>query len=252
MVVKDPQYPIESVDNALRLILLFRDQRSIGVSEAAKELGVAASTAHRLLAMLVHHGFAVQDAADRRYLPGAQLIELGVAMLDLSDLRAAALPLMAELSARVDETVSLAMLRDETVIFVESVESNRPLRVTSLVGTRYPAHVTAAGKALLAHLPDERLSRMYAAAERDSALPPAMFRTLRRELAEVRDLGYATNHGESGDDIGAVSVPVWRGPQPTPVASLSVSMALSRFAALDVTELAGRLTDVAGRLAGYR
>jgi DNA-binding IclR family transcriptional regulator len=251
-VVKNPQYPIESVDNALRLILLFRDQRSLGVSEAAKELGVAASTAHRLLAMLVHHGFAVQDAASRRYAPGERLIDLGVAMLDLSDLRTAAWPLMAELSAKLDETISLGMLRDRTVIFVESVESNRPLRVTSLVGTTYPAHVTAAGKALLAYLPEDRLTRMYGKPGPAGALAPAAFRALKRELSEVRALGHATNRGESGDDIGALSVPVWRGSDAMPVASLSISMALTRFSLLDVTAVSSMLAEVAGRLSVAR
>src|SRR5262249_48040347 len=112
-----PQYPIESVDNALRLILLFRDRRSVRVSDAAKELGVAPSTAHRLLAMLVHHGFVAQDSETRMYTPGSSLIDLGVAMLDLSDLRTTAWPYMAELAAKVDETVSLGMLRDRIVIF---------------------------------------------------------------------------------------------------------------------------------------
>jgi DNA-binding IclR family transcriptional regulator len=247
-----PQYPIESVDNALRLILLFRDRRSVRVSDAAKELGVAASTAHRLLAMLVHRGFVAQDAETRLYTPGWSMIDLGVAMLDLSDLRTAAWPYMAEFAAKVDETVSLGMLRDRIVIFVASAESHRPLRVSSLVGTTYPANVTAAGKALLAHLPEERLAQMYGKQHSDTSLSPAGLGALKRELDEVRVLGYATNRGESGDHIGAVSVPVWRGDDAAPVASLSVSMPLSRFALVDIVDVSNQLIGVADRIANYR
>ncbi|MBF8187168.1 helix-turn-helix domain-containing protein [Nonomuraea sp. K274] len=55
-VTNSVPYPIESVDNALRLIHLLRARGEVGVTAAAKALGVAPSTAHRLLAMLVFRG----------------------------------------------------------------------------------------------------------------------------------------------------------------------------------------------------
>ncbi|MGH3277713.1 MAG: helix-turn-helix domain-containing protein, partial [Trebonia sp.] len=64
-----PPYAIDSVDNALRILQLLRDSGQVRVSGAAAELGVARSTAHRLLAMLVYRDFAVQ-AEDRSYHPG--------------------------------------------------------------------------------------------------------------------------------------------------------------------------------------
>ena len=66
---KRPTYSIEAVDNALQLLQLLRDGGALRLKDAAGELGVAPSTAHRLLAMLVYRGFAVQDE-NRRYVPG--------------------------------------------------------------------------------------------------------------------------------------------------------------------------------------
>ncbi|WP_075509353.1 helix-turn-helix domain-containing protein [Mycobacterium ostraviense] len=63
-----PQYPIESVDNALKLLLLLGERPEIRLSEATRYLGVASSTAHRLLAMLTYRGFVRRDA------PGAPAI----------------------------------------------------------------------------------------------------------------------------------------------------------------------------------
>ena len=68
-VQKRPTYSIEAVDNALQLLQLLRDGGALRLKDAADELGVAPSTAHRLLAMLVYRGFAVQDET-RRYVPG--------------------------------------------------------------------------------------------------------------------------------------------------------------------------------------
>lgn len=68
-VIERPSYVIASADNALRLVVLLRDVGAVRLSDAAAELGVANSTAHRLLAMLVYRGFAVQDE-HRIYHPG--------------------------------------------------------------------------------------------------------------------------------------------------------------------------------------
>src|SRR2546423_895000 len=67
-----PPYALQSVDHALQLVQILRDNGSLRISEAAQELGTARSTAHRLLAMLVYRDFAVQDEA-RNYLPGPAL-----------------------------------------------------------------------------------------------------------------------------------------------------------------------------------
>src|SRR6266487_3789952 len=78
---KKPNYPIESVDNALKLLLLFREQKSISVSEASKLMDVAPSTAHRLLSMLQYHGFVSQDPSTRTYVAGPALIDVGLSLL---------------------------------------------------------------------------------------------------------------------------------------------------------------------------
>ena len=56
-----PAYPITSVDNALKLLLTFRDRPQLALSDASAYLGVAHSTAHRLLAMLAYHDFVRQE-----------------------------------------------------------------------------------------------------------------------------------------------------------------------------------------------
>ena len=71
----EPAYPIRSVDNALRLIRLFNERDTLRLTDACGYLGVAHSTAHRLLAMLVHHGFVQQDPQSRTYRPGPTLLE---------------------------------------------------------------------------------------------------------------------------------------------------------------------------------
>lgn len=208
--MEKPKYPIESVDNALKLLLQFKERESFGVSEAGEHLGVAPSTAHRLLSMLQYRGFAIQDEESRIYRPGPALVEIGLKTVrDMSLLRQAR-PAIERLSERLDETVHLLIREGADVRFVDGTESSRTLRVTSRIGLLLPAHCTAGGKALLAELDMQALRELYPRPTLPGLTPRSMRRRedLERELALVRKRGFATNDGESEDDVTAIGVVV--------------------------------------------
>ena len=146
----------------MRLIRLFNDRDTLRLTDACSYLGVAHSTAHRLLAMLIHHGFVQQDPQSRTYRPGPTLLEIGLAVVEKSDFRTKARPLLVELVELFDETVHLMTLEGTKVRYVDAVEGTRALRVAPRTGGLLPAHCTSGGKALLAELPDERIRAMYA------------------------------------------------------------------------------------------
>src|SRR6478736_5358636 len=155
-----PSYSLTSVDNALRLVQLLRDQGRLRVTDAATELDVAPSTAHRLLGMLVYRGFAIQDDG-RAYVPGPAL-GAAPAQLDWTrQLRDAALPHLELLANRTGETTNLMIRIGVQVRFLASVESAKVLRVGSRQGTVLPARTTSAGKAMLADLRPDRLESLY-------------------------------------------------------------------------------------------
>jgi DNA-binding IclR family transcriptional regulator len=225
-----PAYPIESVDNALRLLWMLRERPEVRVSDASREIGVARSTAHRLLAMLQHHGFVQQDGASRAYVAGPALLDFALAMLRDRDIRSYARPFLESLSRATGETAHLIALQGRDVLFLDCVESTKAVRVGNRTGLVLPAHCTSAGKVLLAALAADRLRELYPG-ERLPALTRRSIRTrtrLERELAAVRRRGYATNVGETEDEIGSVGVLV-RDRQGSPRAALSVAVPASRL-----------------------
>ncbi len=149
---KVPTYPIGSVNNALRLLLMFRDHPLIRVSEAGVALGVAPSTAHRLLAMLEYHGFVQQDEETRGYRSGPALVDIGLTAVRSIDVRSHLLPYMQRLCDEVDETVQLMVLEGQDCLFLEAVESRQIVRTSSRVGVRLPAHTVSGGKRCLPSL----------------------------------------------------------------------------------------------------
>lgn len=233
-----PNYPIESVDNVLRLLLLIEERGQIRVSEASSELGTAVSTAHRLLAMLQHHNFVKQDPRSKVYEPGPVLVRLGLAAVREMDIRALARPHLAKLRDEVGETVHLALPQDDQVLFVDSLESPKALRVSGRTGTSMWAHCTSVGKAYLACESDERLLALYPTIELPAITGHSITSRSRllAELAEVRKRGYAENAGESEDGVGSVGVAILDRAH-HPVACISVSAPISRLTAESRAEI---------------
>ncbi len=190
--------------------MLFKKRNRLRVSDAAEELGVARSTAHRLLAMLQFHDFVSQDPTTRLYVAGPSLTDIGLAIVRDMDIRTVARPTMEQLSREVGETVHLLILRGSDVLFIDSVESTNVLRVGSRIGMVLPAHATAGGKALLAFVPREELRSLYphARLERVTKRTLAARADLLRELDRTKRRGYALNTGESEADIAAVAAPI--------------------------------------------
>ena len=247
-----PAYPIASVDNALRLLTLFREQSRVRLSEASEHLGVAHSTAHRLLAMLAYHGFVRQERDSRAYVAGPALVEIGLATIRHMDIRLHARPVLEELARNLSETVHLAALEGSTVRYLDAVESSRALRVAARTGSALPANCTASGKAMLAALPESELAALFGEA---GVLPGLTARSvtslagLTAELRQVRRRGYALNREESEEGVASVAVAVL-GPDGSPVAALVVSAPLARLDAEVAARIATQLRADADRLAG--
>lgn len=205
-----PQYPIESVDNALRLLLLFEEKKQIRLTDASTYLGVASSTAHRLLAMLQYRGFVRQNPSTRAYEPGPALSSIAFAIMRQLDVRGRARPVLERLNKEFGETVHLGRLEGQNVNFLDSVESTRAVRVGSRVGRALPAHATSTGKAMLSRLSADELRALYPDEELEALTEKTLTSRaeLERALKRVRECGYAVSSEESEDGVASVAVPV--------------------------------------------
>lgn len=244
---RKPQYPIESVDNALRILLLLGERKSLRLTEVSEYLSVASSTAHRVLAMLQYRGFVRQSATSRAYEPGPALTEIAFSVLAQIDVREQVRPVLEELAREHGETVHLARLDGSLVTFVDAVESSRAVRVGSRMGKTLPAHVSASGKVLLSLLPDEAVTALYPQEQLEAITPHSLATrsALLEDLARIRKDGYATGRQESEDGVLAVAVPL--GAHGAARYALSVSAPSHRVKESDLDELAAKLMVVTER-----
>ncbi|WP_219414423.1 IclR family transcriptional regulator [Pseudonocardia nigra] len=217
-----PAYGIDSVDHALRLATVLQQEGPLRVTDAAERLGVARSTAHRLLAMLVYRDFAEQDA-DRRYVAGL-VLRKQAPVEPVADMRRLALPHLQALVERTDETANLQVVVGDQVRFVATVECSQVLRVGDREGRMLPAHLASGGRAVLATRSDEELAELYSAVDSPVADLPALLRELRR----VRRQGFAINDQATETGVTAIGRAV-RGADSTVVAGVSIAMPTARF-----------------------
>lgn len=237
-----PQYSIASVDNALQIALMLMNDQSLRISELAAALGIARSTAHRLLAMLVYRGFAVQDET-RTYRAGPAL-DHGRPDAQQRDLRSVARRHLDTLRSTHDETVHLMVLRGPQVLFVESVEGAQALKIGSRAGAMMPAHLSSGGKTLLAELSPPALRAIYADVGEDGKPD---FDLLERTLTATRRRGYGLNLGEAERGIHAIGAAV-REPTGRAIAAISVSLPSLRLPRRRIPELAASVLATAAAI----
>jgi DNA-binding IclR family transcriptional regulator len=238
---------LSSVDNALRLLRLIGERKVLRVAEAAELLGVARSTAHRLLSALRHHGFVLQDRPNGAYRPGPVLNEIGLSAIGRIDIRRVAHPVLEELRDQTGETTSLSLLEGRDVRFIDCVESPRTVRVGDRTGVVIPAHCTAGGKAILAALSLTELSRRYAGQDLSARTTASVvsWEALQRELEEIGRTGYAINMEEGETGICAVAAAL-RDLTGAPLAAVAVVVPASRMPDLGTAHsLAPLVTEAA-------
>lgn len=245
-----PQYPIESVDNALRLLLLFETQPSIRLTDASNYLGVASSTAHRLMGMLLYRGFVRQNPATRAYEPGQALSSIAFAIRRHVDIRTLARPVLEQLFQQTGETVHFARLERTDAQFLDAIESSRAVRVGSRQGITLPANCTATGKAMLSRLTQEQLWALYPNQELPGLTGNSITSRadLEAELDKIRRMGYATSEEESEDGVTSVAVSI-TGPSGT-LYGINVSVPAHRMSDKLRAELGGMIRVAAENLQG--
>lgn len=197
---------VQSLARGLSVITAFdAEHPAMTLSAVAARAGLSRATARRLLHTLVELGYVRVDGTDFALTP--QVLRLGTAYLAGLGLPEVAQPHLAELSARVGESTSAAILDGDDIVYIARVaSSHRLMRVGITVGTRFPAWATSMGRVLLADRPGDPLA--------DVELRPLTPRTvtdrhrLRDILADVHTRGYAVVDEELEVGLRSIAVPV--------------------------------------------
>lgn len=218
---------VKSADNLFGVLETVHELDGAGATAVADHLGIAKSTAHDHLSTLVEHEYLIKD--DSTYRVGLKCLHFGVQAKNRIELADVARPSLEQMA---DETGEIAWLMVEEYgkgVYLEKAMGDRAVQPYGELGKRVPLQNIASGKAILAHLPDDRVREI-------TETHPPTPRTektitdadeLLEELATVRERGYALNDGETFEGFRAVGSPIVS--NGTVLGSIAVSGPENRF-----------------------
>lgn len=216
---------VQSLARGLEVIVAFdADHPEMTLAQVAQRTGYSRATARRFLHTLVELGYMRTDGKVFALTP--QVLGLGTAYLSGLGLPQIAQPHLEALSAQVGESTSVAVLDGTDIVYVARVATRRIMSVGIAVGTRFPAYATSMGRVLLAALDERALEDHLQRADLRALTPRTLHEpaALRRELARVREQGWALVDQELERGLTSIAAPIVDGRGAT-VAALNVSAA---------------------------
>lgn len=257
--------PIKSVFKTMKILECLSYERSLGITELTERVSthlegipVDKSTVYRFLVSLMDLGFVYQDPQTEKYGLTLKLFEIGMSVLERLELWREAEPIVEEIARATGETVHLATLDGDEVVYLWKVESTRTLRVSmvSRVGRSAPAYCTGVGKILLAHLPRTRLDHILKKEKPVRYTDKTIVRRahLERELSSIREKGYALDNEEHEIGVRCVAAPV-RNNNSAVCGAVSVSVPTVRLPDEEIPRYRDIIVQAAGEISrrmGYR
>jgi len=237
---------VQSIERVFELLETMADAGGvIGLSQLASQSGLPLPTIHRLVRTLVDLGYVRQEPS-REYALGPRLVRLG----DISSglLTRWATPYLQKVVDVLGESTNLAILDGDQIMYVAQAPGSHSMRMFTEVGRRAQAHCTAVGKAMLAQIPAEKVDGIL----RRSGMPAMTEHTITdraqfaRELALIRERGYALDEGEQELGVRCVAVAL---PSDSTRAATSISGPLTRMTDTLIRSAVPLLTDTASALA---
>lgn len=238
---------IKALERGFEIVATLREHGSLTLTELSEAMDLPTSTAHVYLRTLEREGFVVRE--DRRYRNGLRFLEYGGDARQRYEVYTASRRVMTELAVQTGERVGLGVEENGKRVLIDIEDGNQAVSDNIPIGEYTEMHWTGLGKCLLAHLPESRRTEVI----EGSDLPRATENTitdpaaLRRELARVREQGYAIENEERREGIRGVDVPILT-PDGDVIGAIGLSGPVNRFDAAQLSEYLSLLRNKANIL----
>lgn len=212
----------------------------LSVSQLAQRVEIPKATLARLVSNLVTAGYLSFIPGKRALVPGPRSVRFSLRTLGNGYFRRECRTVLREVVNKLGETCNLVSLDGDSVMYIERVETDAPLRMHLEPGTRAPLHCTAGGKLLLSQMNLAERNRLVGMLrlERKTRFSIVDPQELMRELDRTKAQGFGRDNEEFIAGMVGVSVPVRSPDSATTVAALVCHAATARA---DLQELAGKV-----------
>jgi DNA-binding IclR family transcriptional regulator len=248
--------PVGVVMKVLKILeALHSNPSGLQLKQIAKQTAINKSTAYRFLAHLQGEGYLYRDDAGA-YVIGPKLARMGSGTNFEESLRKMARPVLQRLWTATGETVNLAILDGQQILYLDVLESAHTFRFASQNGARRPLYCTALGKAILAHLPEEETKELMGSLTLERLTPRTLTQPvkLKKDLTKSRLQGYALDNEEAVLGARCIAAPIFDANGKV-IGAASVSGPVTRITAEKVSGFAARVKEAADSIShrlGYQ
>jgi len=227
-MTNDDGATVGATETTLRVLETLKELDGAGVTEVADRLDLPKSTVHNHVSTLLRNEYVVKEGDT--YRVGLQFLEFGEYIRDRMPIYDVARPEVERLAEETGELANLLVEEHGKGVYLSRAKGSRAVRLDTYAGMRVHLHCTALGKAILAHLPDERVREIidtHGLPERtDTTITDEA--TLLEELEETRERGYAYDTEERLAGLRCVAAPI-RNLDGNALGAISVSGPTSRM-----------------------
>ena len=202
------QGSVKSSARTLDIIeLAITSPEGLSFSDVGRALNIPHSSLHALMNTLEKRGYLFRDPSTKQYEIGPSLLRLSATLTENDDLLSSASQILESLQSRCAETISISVLDGDMVLYVYANPSKAQVQVVNDVGSRLPAHATATGKIMLAHLSAKYLDSLFSdiRLKRYTKNTIVDMDELKKNLTKARQRGYAFDREESEPGVWAVA-----------------------------------------------
>lgn len=242
---------VPALGKALALLEAIAHEPGLKFSGIQERIGTPKSSTHHLISTLCTLGF-IKERSLGGYSLGSKLLELASIAAESSDLQRDAMPILRDFAKRVQLTCHLGVFEQGAAIYIARVEGARDIVVKSYVGQRFPVHCSALGKSLVAWSKPDLLDDIIGKLVFEKRMPKTIMTEadLRRQLADVRRLGWAIDDEEQAPNLRCIAAPI-RDRQGAVVAAISAVGTLEQIDDRRVEHLASEVVDAASAIAEF-
>ncbi|MES0828251.1 HTH-type transcriptional regulator BhcR [Ruegeria sp. SCP11] len=246
---KTAQNTIKSLDRAMEVFEYLSEEQGKALSTLSEEMSQSPATVYRILVTLEGRGLVEFDHDEQVWHIGPKAFVIGSRFLRRTSLVDRARPVMRKLMEATGETANLGVEKEGSVLFLSQVETHASIRAFFPPGTLSPMHASGIGKALLAHMDEDRLDRLLAAVDlqafTDRSITSA--ETLKKDLASIRAQGFSVDNEEKNTGMRCIAAPVFDINREA-IAGISVSGPTSRVSEAEIERLSRPVIEAAHQL----
>lgn len=203
---------VKSADRVIQILeIVGTKERGCTHKELSSTLNIPKSSLTSLLNTLVASNYLSANGDGRRFTLGPQLLVLTGRYLSRLDLVRVGQPVIDRLAAEIDEATEIGVIRDQEVMIIASADCTRLIKRAIQIGERAPLYATAAGKAILAFLPQDQIEQYINSTELTALTPKTITSAarLQRELGQISQKKLAYSREELNEGIIAMAAPIF-------------------------------------------